>query len=104
MERANGEGTSAGGTKKPVIFPKADKVETDIAKGKVKDARDVPGNDYIAKPVPPDAKGASKTQRVDNNIAAIKLLKRLKAKTEWQPRQSRKSLQDILDGADWAVR
>lgn len=94
MERANGEGTSAGGTKKPVISPKADKVETDIAKGKVKDARDVPGNDYIAKPVPPDAKGASKTQRVDNNIAAIKLLK----KVESENRMATPAEQEILAG------
>lgn len=95
MERANGEGTSAGGTKKPVISPKADKVETDIiAKGKVKDARDVPGNDYIAKPVPPDAKGASKTQRVDNNIAAIKLLKKI----ESENRMATPAEQEILAG------
>lgn len=94
MERANGEGTSAGGTKKPVISPKADKVETDIAKGKVKDARDVPGNDYIAKPVPPDAKGASKTQRVDNNIAAIKLLKKI----ENENRMATPAEQEILAG------
>lgn len=94
MERANGEGTSAGGTKKPVISTKADKVETDIAKGKVKDARDVPGNDYIAKPVPPDAKGASKTQRVDNNIAAIKLLKKI----ESENRMATPAEQEILAG------
>ena len=94
MERANGEGTSAGGTKKPVISPKADKVETDIAKGKVKDARDVPGNDYIAKPVPPDAKGASKTQRVDNNIAAIRLLKKI----ESENRMATPAEQEILAG------
>lgn len=94
MERANGEGTSAGGTKKPVISPKADKVETDIAKGEVKDARDVPGNDYIAKPVPPDAKGASKTQRVDNNIAAIKLLKKI----ESENRMATPAEQEILAG------
>lgn len=94
MERTNGEGTSAGGTKKPVISPKADKVETDIAKGKVKDARDVPGNDYIAKPVPPDAKGASKTQRVDNNIAAIKLLKKI----ESENRMATPAEQEILAG------
>lgn len=94
MERANGEGTSAGGTKKPVISPKADKVETDIAKGKVKDARDVPGNDYIAKPVPPEAKGASKTQRVDNNIAAIKLLKKI----ESENRMATPAEQEILAG------
>lgn len=94
MERANGEGTSAGGIKKPVISPKADKVETDIAKGKVKDARDVPGNDYIAKPVPPDAKGASKTQRVDNNIAAIKLLKKI----ESENRMATPAEQEILAG------
>lgn len=94
MERANGEGTSAGGTKKPVISPKADKIETDIAKGKVKDARDVPGNDYIAKPVPPDAKGASKTQRVDNNIAAIKLLKKI----ESENRMATPAEQEILAG------
>lgn len=94
VERANGEGTSAGGTKKPVISPKADKVETDIAKGKVKDARDVPGNDYIAKPVPPDAKGASKTQRVDNNIAAIKLLKKI----ESENRMATPAEQEILAG------
>ena len=94
MERANGEGTAAGGTKKPVISPKADKVETDIAKGKVKDARDVPGNDYIAKPVPPDAKGASKTQRVDNNIAAIKLLKKI----ESENRMATPAEQEILAG------
>lgn len=94
MERANGEGTSAGGTKKPVMSPKADKVETDIAKGKVKDARDVPGNDYIAKPVPPDAKGASKTQRVDNNIAAIKLLKKI----ESENRMATPAEQEILAG------
>lgn len=94
MERANGEGTSAGGTKKPVISPKADKVETDIAKGNVKDARDVPGNDYIAKPVPPDAKGASKTQRVDNNIAAIKLLKKI----ESENRMATPAEQEILAG------
>ena len=94
MERANGEGTSAGGTKRPVISPKADKVETDIAKGKVKDARDVPGNDYIAKPVPPDAKGASKTQRVDNNIAAIKLLKKI----ESENRMATPAEQEILAG------
>lgn len=94
MERANGEGTSAGGTKKPVISPKADKVETDIAKGKVKDARDVPGNDYIAKPVPPNAKGASKTQRVDNNIAAIKLLKKI----ESENRMATPAEQEILAG------
>lgn len=94
MERANGEGTSAGGTKKPVISPKADKVETDIAKGKVKDARDVPGNDYIAKPVPPDAKDASKTQRVDNNIAAIKLLKKI----ESENRMATPAEQEILAG------
>lgn len=94
MERANGEGTSAGGTKKPVISPKADKVETDIAKGKVKDARDVPGNDYIEKPVPPDAKGASKTQRVDNNIAAIKLLKKI----ESENRMATPAEQEILAG------
>lgn len=94
MERANGEGTSAGGTKKPVISPKADKVETDIAKGKVKDARGVPGNDYIAKPVPPDAKGASKTQRVDNNIAAIKLLKKI----ESENRMATPAEQEILAG------
>lgn len=94
MERANGEGTSAGGTKKPVISPKADKVETDIAKGKVKDARDVPGNDYIAKPVPPDAKGASKTRRVDNNIAAIKLLKKI----ESENRMATPAEQEILAG------
>lgn len=94
MERANGKGTSAGGTKKPVISPKADKVETDIAKGKVKDARDVPGNDYIAKPVPPDAKGASKTQRVDNNIAAIKLLKKI----ESENRMATPAEQEILAG------
>lgn len=94
MERANGEGTSAGGTKKPVISPKADKVETDIAKGKVEDARDVPGNDYIAKPVPPDAKGASKTQRVDNNIAAIKLLKKI----ESENRMATPAEQEILAG------
>lgn len=94
MERANGEGTSAGGTKKPVISPKADKVETDIAKGKVKDARDVPGNDYIAKPAPPDAKGASKTQRVDNNIAAIKLLKKI----ESENRMATPAEQEILAG------
>lgn len=94
MERANGEGTSAGGTKKPVISPKADKVETDIAKGKVKDARDVPGNEYIAKPVPPDAKGASKTQRVDNNIAAIKLLKKI----ESENRMATPAEQEILAG------
>ena len=94
MERANGEGTSAGRTKKPVISPKADKVETDIAKGKVKDARDVPGNDYIAKPVPPDAKGASKTQRVDNNIAAIKLLKKI----ESENRMATPAEQEILAG------
>lgn len=94
MERANGKGTSAGGTKKPVISPKADKVETDIAKGKVKDARDVPGNDYIAKPVPPEAKGASKTQRVDNNIAAIKLLKKI----ESENRMATPAEQEILAG------
>lgn len=94
MERANGEGTSAGGTKKPVISTKADKVETDIAKGKVKDARDVPGNDYIAKPVPPDAKGASKTQRVDNNIASIKLLKKI----ESENRMATPAEQEILAG------
>lgn len=94
MERANGEGTSAGGTKKPVISPKVDKVETDIAKGKVKDARDVPGNDYIAKPVPPNAKGASKTQRVDNNIAAIKLLKKI----ESENRMATPAEQEILAG------
>lgn len=94
MERANGEGTSAGGTKKPVISPKADKVETDIAKGEVKDARDVPGNDYIAKPVPPTAKGASKTQRVDNNIAAIKLLKKI----ESENRMATPAEQEILAG------
>lgn len=94
MERTNGEGTSAGGTKKPVISPKADKVETNIAKGKVKDARDVPGNDYIAKPVPPDAKGASKTQRVDNNIAAIKLLKKI----ESENRMATPAEQEILAG------
>mgnify|MGYP004457236199 CR=1 FL=1 len=94
MERANGEGTSAGGTKKPVISPKADKVEADIAKGKIKDARDVPGNDYIAKPVSPDAKGASKTQRVDNNIAAIKLLKKI----ESENRMATPAEQEILAG------
>lgn len=94
MERTNGEGTSAGGTKKPVISPKADKVEADIAKGKVKDARDVPGNDYIAKPVSPDAKGASKTQRVDNNIAAIKLLKKI----ESENRMATPAEQEILAG------
>lgn len=94
MERANGEGTSAGGTKKPVISPKADKVETDIDKGEVKDARDVPGNDYIAKPVPPTAKGASKTQRVDNNIAAIKLLKKI----ESENRMATPAEQEILAG------
>lgn len=94
MERANGEGTSAGRTKKPVISPKADKIETDIAKGKVEDARDVPGNDYIAKPVPPDAKGASKTQRVDNNIAAIKLLKKI----ESENRMATPAEQEILAG------
>lgn len=94
MERTNGEGTSAGGTKKLVISPKADKVETDIAKGKVKDARDVPGNDYIAKPVPPEAKGASKTQRVDNNIAAIKLLKKI----ESENRMATPAEQEILAG------
>ncbi len=94
MERTNGEGTSARGTKKPVISPKADKVEADIAKGKVKDARDVPGNDYIAKPVSPDAKGASKTQRVDNNIAAIKLLK----KVESENRMATPAEQEILAG------
>jgi N12 class adenine-specific DNA methylase len=94
MERANGEGTSAGGIKKPVISPKADKVETDIAKGKVKDARDVPGNDYIAKPVSPDAKGASKTQRVDKNIAAIKLLKKI----ESENRMATPAEQEILAG------
>nr|DAR56224.1 MAG TPA: DNA methylase [Caudoviricetes sp.] len=94
MERANGEGTSAGGAKRPVISPKADKVETDIAKGKVKDARDVPGNDYIAKPVPPDAKGASKTQRVDNNITAIKLLKKI----ESENRMATPAEQEILAG------
>lgn len=94
VERASGEGTSAGGTKKPVISPKADKVEADIAKGKVKDARDVPGNDYIAKPVSPDAKGASKTQRVDNNIAAIKLLKKI----ESENRMATPAEQEILAG------
>lgn len=94
MERTNGEGTSAGGTKKPVISPKADKVEADIAKGKVKDARDVPGNDYIAKPISPDAKGASKTQRVDNNIAAIKLLKKI----ESENRMATPAEQEILAG------
>lgn len=94
MERTNGEGTSAGGTKKPVISTKADKVEADIAKGKVKDARDVPGNDYIAKPVSPDAKGASKTQRVDNNIAAIKLLKKI----ESENRMATPAEQEILAG------
>lgn len=94
MERANGEGTSAGRTKKPVISPKADKVETDIVKGKVKDARDVPGNDYIAKSVPPDAKGASKTQRADNNIAAIKLLKKI----ESENRMATPAEQEILAG------
>lgn len=94
VERASSKGTSAGGAKKPVISPKADKVEADIAKGKVKDARDVPGNDYIAKPVSPDAKGASKTQRVDNNIAAIKLLKKI----ESENRMATPAEQKILAG------
>ena len=94
VERASSKGTPAGGTKKPVISPKADKVEADIAKGKVKDARDVPGNDYIAKPVSPDAKGASKTQRVDNNIAAIKLLKKI----ESENRMATPAEQEILAG------
>ena len=77
VERADSEGTTAGGTKVPVISPKVDKIESDIAKGKVDSVTDVPGNDF-AKPTETSEK-STPTTRAKNNINAIKLLKKIES-------------------------
>ena len=89
VEQNVSNGDETGGTEKPVISKKADKVEADIAAGKVKDARDVPGNSYTLKPT---NEIKNKKERVKKNIEAIKLLKKI----ESENRKATPAEQEIL--------
>ena len=87
-------GTDERGTEEPVkekqdkISPEADKVERKIAKKEMKNADDIPGHDYITKPI----EHRTAAQRYKDNVAAIKLLKKI----ESENRKATPSEQEIL--------
>lgn len=96
---ATGEGTGNGrddstGNESGRVAPsvKVEKVEEDIAKGKVKDARDTSGNDYT--PAKVTTENRSPKKRCEANIDAIALLKKL----ESENRKATPTEQEILAG------
>ena len=91
-ERNDSKGNEERGTEVPVISKKADKVEADIAKGKVKDPRDTQGNNYVPKDTKTESRSPKK--RYQANVEAIKLLKKLEAEN----RKATPAEQEILAG------
>ena len=89
VEQDVGNGNETGRIEQPVISKKADKIEADIASGKVEDARDVPGNTYTLKPI---NEITNQEERVKKNIEAIKLLKKI----ESENRKATPAEQEIL--------
>ena len=89
VEQNDSTGNETGRTKEPVISPKVDKIEEDIANKKVKKPSDLPGNDYVFKD---DTKELTAPNRVKANIEAIKLAKKLKE----EGRKATPSEQEVL--------
>lgn len=89
VEQNDSTGNETGRAKEPVISPKIDKIEKDIANNRVKKPSDLPGNDYVFKD---DAKELTAPNRVKANIEAIKLAKKLKE----EGRKAIPSEQEIL--------
>lgn len=89
VEQNDSTGNETGRAKEPVISPKVDKIEKDIANNKVKKPSDLPGNDYVFKD---DTKELTAPNRVKANIEAIKLAKKLKE----EGRKATPSEQEIL--------
>lgn len=77
-----------GRAEQPIISENADKIEADITNGKVKNAHDVPGHDYIVK----ETKERTPKARINANIVAVKLLKKI----ESENRKATPAEQDIL--------
>lgn len=92
--RVDRNGTDERGAEKPVkeepqkITPEADKIERKIEKKEMKNADDIPGHDYVIKPI----EHRTATQRYKDNVAAIKLLKKI----ESENRKATPSEQEIL--------